>query len=80
MAIALREAVQAALLVWMPISTRLISASTSTTLNAVEGAKNSIYDDLEDADSVPSGDMLIAVGDWNARTGPVDMATQHILG
>ncbi len=24
--------------------------------------------------------MLIIVGDWNARPGPVDMATRHILG
>ncbi len=24
-----------------------------------------------------AGDMLIVAGDWNARPGPVDMATQH---
>ncbi len=26
------------------------------------------------------GDKLIVAEDWNARPGPVDMATRHILG
>ncbi len=42
--------------------------------------KGLFYDYLQDAvDRVPAGDMLIVIGDWNARPGLVDMATQHIL-
>ncbi|CAI9735248.1 Hypothetical predicted protein [Octopus vulgaris] len=29
---------------------------------------------------VPSSDVLIDAGDWNARTGPADDTTRHILG
>ncbi len=44
-------------------------------------AKDPFYDDLQDAiDRVPTGDMLIVAGDWNARPGPVDTTTRHILG
>ncbi len=42
-----------------------------------EEAKNSCYDDLQDAiDSAHSGNMLIVVGYWNAGAGPVDMTTR----
>ncbi len=48
---------------------------------AADEAKNSFYDDLQDAvDRVPAGDMLIVAGDWNAGPGAVDTATRHILG
>ncbi len=93
-AIALSEAAQAALLAWVPISSRLASARLkgttvnltvvsvyAPTLDAAEEAKDSFYDDLQDAvDRVPAGDMLIVAGDWNARPGPADPATRHILG
>ncbi len=73
MATALSEAVQAALLAWVPISPRLaitrlkrttvnitVVAVYVPTLDAAEEAGNSFYDDLEDAvDRVPSGDMLM---------------------
>ncbi len=93
-AIALSEAAQAALLAWVPISSRLarallkgttvnltVIAVYAPTLDAAQERKNSFYDDLQDAvGRVPSGDMLIVAGDWNARPGPVDTATRHILG
>ncbi len=74
MAIALREAAQAA---WVPISSRLASARLkattvnlavvavyATTLDAAEEAKDSFYDDIQGAvDRVPAGDMLIVAGD-----------------
>ncbi len=51
------------------------------TLDAAEETKDSFYDDLQDAvGRVPSGDMLIVAGDWNARPGPFYPATRHILG
>ncbi len=79
-AIALSEAAQAALLAWVPISSRLASARLkgttmnltvvavyAPTLDAAEEVKDSFYDDLQDAvDRVPAGDMLIVAGDWNA--------------
>ncbi len=91
-AVALSEAAQAALLAWLPISSRLANARLkgttvnlivvavyAPTLDAAEEAKGSFYDDLQDAvDRVPAGDMLIVAGDWNARPGPADPATRHI--
>ncbi len=38
-------------------------------------AKDSFYDELQDA-----GDVLIVAVDWDARLGPVDVATLYILG
>ncbi len=52
-----------------------VLAVYAPTLDAVEGPKDSFYDDLQDAvGRIPAGDMLIAAGDWNARTCPVDTA------
>ncbi len=76
-AIDLSEATQAALLAWVPISSRLDSAQLkgttvnltvvavyAPTLDAAEDAKESFYDDLQDAvNRVPAGDMLIVAGD-----------------
>ncbi len=57
-----------------------VIAVYAPTLDAEEEAKGSVYDDLQDAvDNVPSGDMLNAAGNWNARPGPVHMATWNIL-
>ncbi len=93
LAIALSEAAQAALLVWVPISPRLPSARFkgttvnltviavyASTLDADEEKMHSFYDDLQAAvGRVPAGNMLIVAGDWNARPRPVDAATWHIL-
>ncbi len=86
-AIALHEAAQTALLAWVPISSRLASAQLKgTTVNLTVVAVyaptlDSFFDNLQDVvDRVPAGDMLIVAGDWNARPGPVDPATRHILG
>ncbi len=51
--------------------------STETSFyDAAEEAKDSFYDDLQDAvGRVPAGNMLVIAGDWNARPGPVDAAT-----
>ncbi len=50
-------------------------------LDAAEEAKDTFYDDVQDAvDRAPAGDMLIVAGNWNARPGPADPATRHILG
>ncbi len=91
--IALSEAAQAALLSWVPISSRLAGARLKgTTVNltvvgvyvptrdTVEEAKDSFYDDLQDGiDRFEAGEMLIVAGDWNARPGHVDTTTWHIL-
>ncbi len=87
--IVLSEAAQAALLAWVPISSRLASARTAVnltviavyapTLDAAKETKDSFYDDLQNAvDRVPAGDMLTVTGDWNAKPGPVDPATRHV--
>ncbi len=75
-AIALSEVAYAALLACVPITPRLAKARMKGTT-----VKDLFYDNLEDADDrLPAGDMLIVIGDWNARPGLVDMAIQHILG
>ncbi len=58
-----------------------VIAVYAPTLDAAEEVKDSFYDDLQDAvNRVPAGDILIVAGDWNARPGPADPATRHILG
>ncbi len=92
-AIALSGAAQAAIRAWVTISSRLPSARLKRTtvnltvipcyvptLDAAEEKKYPFYDDVHDAvGGVPAGNMLIVTGDWNARPGPVDTATWHIL-
>ncbi len=90
--ITLSEAAQAALLAWVPISSRLPSARLKGTtvnlavvavyaqmLDAAEEASDSFYDNLQ-LNRVPARGMLIVVGNWNAIPSPVGTATRHILG
>ncbi|CAI9726958.1 Hypothetical predicted protein [Octopus vulgaris] len=93
-ATALSPDAQAALLAWQPISHRLalvrlkgqisnvsVIAVYAPTLNADDADKMQFYADLQAAvDDVPSSDVPIVAGDWNARTGPADDTTRHILG
>ncbi|CAI9720548.1 Hypothetical predicted protein [Octopus vulgaris] len=92
-AIALSPDAQAALLAWQPISHRLalvrlkgqisnvsVIAVYAPTLNADDADKMRFYADLQAAVDVPSSDVLIVAGDWNARTGPADDTTRRILG
>ncbi len=53
----------------------IVIAVYAPALNAEEEAKDSFYDDLQDAvDRVSAGDVLIVVVDWYARLSQVDMA------
>ncbi len=93
-AIAFSKADPAAILAWAPISSRLASARMkraienltvmpvdALTFGAAKKSKDCFYYDLRNAcNSVPAGNMLIVAGDWNARPGPVAMATWYILG
>ncbi len=93
-ALALSAAVNAALLDWAPIFPRLarvrikgavaniiIIAVYASTLNAADDIKNDFEADLQDAvDEIPARDILVVAGDWNARTGPADESTCHLLG
>ncbi len=81
-------------MVRVPISPRLASARLKRaivnhiviaiygpTLDTEEPTKHSVYDDFQDTiDSANSGDIMIIAGGWNARPGPADMETRHILG
>lgn len=50
------------------------------TLNIKEEAKGYFFDDLQGAiEVVLSENIVIVVGDWNARPGVADTATRHIL-
>ena len=93
-AVVLSEHANKALLAWSPISERIakarlkgaitnisIVAVYAPTLDSEESLKDRFYRDLQVAvDSVPTGDILIVAGDWNARTGPADDTSGHILG
>ncbi|CAE1169614.1 unnamed protein product [Acanthosepion pharaonis] len=93
-AIALSPLARAALLAWEPVSHRLamvrlkgavINVTVITvyapTLNAAEKDKNIIYCVLQAVvDRTPSTVLLVVVWDWNARTGPANKDTRHVLG
>ncbi len=58
-----------------------IIAVYAPTLDAADDIKNDFYADLQDAvDETPASDILVVAGDWNARTGPADESTRHLLG
>ncbi|CAI9717764.1 Hypothetical predicted protein [Octopus vulgaris] len=90
----LRRSALTRMLAWQPILHRLVLVRSkgqisnvsviavyAPTLNADDADKVQFYADLQAAvDAVPSSDVLIVAKDWNARTGPTDDTTRHILG
>lgn len=93
-AIALAPEAQAALLGWEPISPRLarvrlrgaianisVVAVYAPTLNAADVDKEQFYHKLQTTvDGIPSNDILVVAGDWNARTGPATETVRRVLG
>ncbi|VDN16565.1 unnamed protein product [Dibothriocephalus latus] len=51
-------------------------------LHSADGAvKAEFYENLQDmVAGTPTTDLFFIVGDWNARTGPYEEGTRHILG
>ena len=82
------------LLAWTPFSPRLamarfkgtptnitVIAVYAPTLNATPESVVDFYEQLQNVvNGVPRRDILIIAGDWNARVGPGDSFTRHILG
>ena len=93
-AIALSDRASRSLLTWKPINQRLayirlsgklfnisIIAVYAPTLAADDAEKYNFYDQLQQlTDEVSRRDMLLVAGDWNAKTGPSDAETRHIIG
>jgi hypothetical protein len=51
------------------------------TLAADSATKDDFYAELQNAlNRTPKRDIVLIAGDWNARTGPSDESTRHILG
>lgn len=83
-----------ALISWTPVSSRIATARFrgqpfnvtviavyAPTLAADPGDKDEFYENLQAVvNQVPKRDILIVAGDWNAKTGPSDNSTRHILG
>ncbi len=64
-----------------PRSTNYIPQVYAPTLDADDIVKGACYSQLQAfVDEVPTGDILIVTGDWNARTGPADATSRHVLG
>ena len=82
------------LIAWTPISPRIavarfkgtptnltVIAIYAPTLNSDAETVADFYEQLQNVtNNVPRRDMLIIAGDWNARVGPADQSTRHILG
>ena len=93
-AFALSPSANSALIAWEPISPRIalarfngrpfnltVIATYAPTLQSEDAIKDEFYEHLQDVvNTVPRRDMLIIAGDWNARTGPADATTNHIIG
>ena len=91
---ALSPKANSALLSWQPVSPRLaiarfkghpfnisVVAVYAPTLAADPCDKDEFYGQLQAAvNEVSRQDVLIVAGDWNARTGPGDNNTRHVLG
>ncbi len=53
----------------------------AATLDADDDAKDAFYSQLEAfVGEVPTGDILVVAGDWDAYTGPADDTLRHVLG
>ncbi len=79
MAIAFKEATQAALLAVVPICPKGVTVNlTSLHPNNRRRARDEGLQDAIDSD-LPRNMMFDATG-WNARPGPAVMAARHILG
>ena len=93
-AIAMNKRARDALLAWEPISERIavarfkgtitnmtVVAVYAPTLNSDDTVKYDFYAQLQAVmDRTPQRDLMLIAGDWNARTGPADESTRHILG
>ena len=93
-AFALSSKANGALLSWNPVSSRIALARFkgrpfnltvvsvyAPTLPSDTSVKDEFYQQLQSViDEVPRNDVLVIAGDWNARVGPADDATRHILG
>ena len=93
-AIAMNKRAHDALLAWEPISERIaiarfkgtitnmtVVAVYAPTLNSDDTVKDDFYAQLQATiDRTPQRDLMLVAGDWNARTGPSDEFTQHIIG
>jgi len=92
--IAIKDSVHKTLISWRPVSERIalarfkaspvnvtVVAVYAPTLQADTLVVDDFYKELQSVvRSVPRRDVLIVAGDWNARTGPADPDTTHILG
>jgi exonuclease III len=93
-AIAVSANANKALISWTPVSQRLATARFkghpfnisviavyAPTLAADSHVKDDFYEHLQAiVNQIPRRDILVIAGDWNARTGPCDDNTRHILG
>ena len=82
------------LIAWTPFSPRIamarfkgtptnltVIAIYAPTLNSAAETVDDFYEQLQNVvNCVPRRDMLIVAGDWNARVGPADSSTKHIIG
>ena len=93
-AIALSPRANKALLSWVPVSPRILVVRLkgqpfnftvisvyAPTLQSSEEEKDAFYGELQSTlDDIHRSDILVVAGDWNARTGPCDDSTRHVLG
>ncbi|VDP82964.1 unnamed protein product [Echinostoma caproni] len=50
-------------------------------LHAEKPSKDDNYNQVQEVvNRIPRHDILLTEGDWNARTGPSDEHTRHVLG
>ena len=90
----LSQEVRKSLLEWKPLGSRLLKArfySKYTNLTVIvcyapteeadEEMKNSFYEQLQAAvEEVPAHDMILTIGDFNARTGCVNTNRESVIG
>ena len=93
-AFALSKRAKSCLPEWDPVNSRLayarfkgrlfnisIVSVYAPTLNADDEIKDEFYNDLQYImNRIPHRDLIVVAGDWNARTGPCDHTTRHLMG